>query len=164
MLRVTSSPASPSPRVAATDESPCLVAKADGEAVELELGDVLDRRCGRGEPEVATDSRIEVRSTLGRRVRLGADRQHRHRVAHRRERGKRRAADTLCGRIGRDERDVLALERFELAIERVVFGIADRRCVEYVVRLVVRGDRFTQRIDARCRRCGDRGLRLGRGH
>ena len=74
------------------------------------------------------------RAPLGRRVGLGADRQHRHRVAHRRERRERRAADALRRRIGRDERGYSAFERLELAKQRVVLGVADRRRVVDVVR------------------------------
>ena len=47
-------------------------------------------------------------------------------MADRRERRQRGAADALGGRIGADERGMLALERFELTVKRVVFGVAYR--------------------------------------
>ena len=62
----------------------------------------------------------------------------------RRERRERRAADALRRRIRRHQRRVLAFERLELAVQRVVLGVADRRLVEDVIRLVVPGDRLAQ--------------------
>jgi len=55
-------------------------------------------------------------------------------------------------------------ERLQLAKERVVFGVADRRLVEDVIVAVVRPYRFAQRGRAFGDRRGDRGGFLRRGH
>ncbi len=52
---------------------------------------------------------------------------------------------------------MLGFERLQLAEERVVFGVADRRPVELVIVAVVRLDGFAQRGRAFGDRRGDRG-------
>ncbi len=97
------------------------------------------------------------------RVGLGADRQHRHRMADRGEIRPARAAHALRGRIRRHERRMLGLDRLQLAKERVVLGVRDRRRIEHVVALVVLCDRAPQRRRARNRR-GRRILTVARRH
>ena len=168
MLRVTSSPVSPSPRVAATASRPSLVAQADREAVELELRHVLDRRRVGGELELAPHARVELaRRPADRRVGLGADRQHRHAMRDRRELAAAALPPTRCvGESGVHQRRMLGLERLQLAEQRVVLGVADRRRVRVVVALVVlRRSRALAARAARSRSAaagaGDPGRTLG---
>ena len=66
-LAVTSSPVRPSPRVAPSDEAAGLVAKADGQAVDLELGDVArSGRLGRrGQAQAAAHAGVEGAQLVG---------------------------------------------------------------------------------------------------
>ena len=68
-------------------QAPVFVAEADRKAVELELGQVLDRRRRGVEPELAAHPRIELGGGSRNRVGLRSNRQHRHRVANRGEVG-----------------------------------------------------------------------------
>jgi hypothetical protein len=69
-------------------------------------------------------------------------------MTHRRERRERRATDALRRRLRRDQRRVLAFERVELAIKRVIFGVANRWLVVHVIRLVMPVNRLAQRFGA----------------
>ena len=83
--------------------------------------------------------------------------QQRDAVGDRGEERRRRGADLLAGRVGRDELGELRLELPQLADEGVVVGVGDRGRVELVVEPVVVLDRGPQLVDA--------GLDLGRdGH
>jgi hypothetical protein len=107
------------------------VGEVHGEPVDLQLARVVDALA----PECLADPLIErAQLLLAERV---PERQHRCRVAHRREALGRRHADALRRRVGIDELGLLGLEAHELAQERVVLLVADRRRVEDVV-LVVR--------------------------
>jgi hypothetical protein len=77
-----------------------LVAQVDGEAIELELGRVVHG--GIGSPSSSSRLHAGVEGARAGRlgVGLGADRKHRHGVAHRGESGQGLAADALRRRIG----------------------------------------------------------------
>ena len=96
------------------------VTQVDRQAVEFQLGHVVERAAfdhsERVRPQggalaflgalvfggqVAAHLLLELFRACRRHVGFGANRQHRHGVAHRRESGQHRAADTLRGRIGR---------------------------------------------------------------
>jgi hypothetical protein len=118
------------------------VAKADGKAVELVFRHVLDRRRIDAEPEIAANARVELGRRSRSRVGLGPDRQHRNRVTHRGEiRPARASPRAAWGESGVKDRRVFGLDRLQLAKERVVLGVRDRRRIEHVVALVVLGDR-----------------------
>ena len=74
-----------------------LVAQADRQAIELELRRVFDRRIAGLEAKLAADARIEVRRAGVLRIGLGADGEHRHLMAHRRQILGWRAAHSLRG-------------------------------------------------------------------
>ncbi len=133
-------------------EPALLVAEIDREAVELELGDVLDRRRVGGEPQVAAHAGVELRRGFGRGVGFGANRQHRHDMAHRLELLERHTPDALRRRIGCDELRMRRLDGDELAVQAVVLGIGNGRRVLDVVTAVVRGDFASQRRGACCGR------------
>ena len=114
-----------------------LVAQADGEAVELELGGIFDRRVRSRELELAADARIELRRAGILGVGLRANRKHRRLVAHRRQLLRRRAADALRRRIGRAQLGMLLLQLGEFAKQAVVLGVGDLRRVLDVVQAVM---------------------------
>src|SRR5438309_8858177 len=64
------------------------------------------------------------------------------------ELGDRLGSDPLGGRVGRDELGMLALDRLELVVERVVGVIADLGIVEHVVAVRVIVDRLPELGDA----------------
>jgi len=70
-------------------------------------------------------------------------------VAHLAKLGKRRRADALRGRIGRDELGMRGLERLQLGEEPVILGVGDLRRVLDVVKPVMALDRPAQLRDAR---------------
>ena len=142
-LAVTSSPTSPLPRVAPTREDAVAVGERDGEAVDLGLDDVAQRR-------VVEPPRLEqppVALVPGQQLVLVAgvgQREHRLEVAHLREPLERRGADALRRRVGRAQLRVLLLERLQLAVERVVLGVVDLGLVEDVVEVRVPVDGLAQ--------------------
>src|SRR4029077_1100214 len=107
------------------------VGEIDREAVDLELADVPDVVTA----ERLTDALIEC-ADLGLVERVGQA-EHRVRVLDRRESVRRWRADPLGRRLRRDELRVLRLEGLELAHERVVREVVERRLIEDVV-LVIR--------------------------
>ncbi len=119
------------------DEPTALVAQADRQAVDLELGHVAKLRRGLGrrrKPEPLARARIE-RPQLVVAERVG-QRQHRSTVADLVERASRRPAHALGRRFGRGQLRVRRFERNELAEQRVVVGVAQLRRVLRVVQLV----------------------------
>ena len=68
-LAVTSSPRAPSPRVAPRTSRPSLVGQRDAEAVDLQLGDVGDRRRRRGRRPCARARRTPAAPLRCRRCR-----------------------------------------------------------------------------------------------
>jgi hypothetical protein len=127
---VTSSPVSPGGRL---HQQPVFVAQVDRQAVELQLGVVVDRRRILGQFQFAPHARVEGLSAGCRGVSLGADRKHRHRVPHWREAGQHRPAHALRRRIGGAQARVDLLQRLQLAEQAVVLRIRDLRRVEHVI-------------------------------
>ena len=123
-------------------EPAALVAQADREAVDLELGDVAQLRGrlrGGRQSEPAPHPAVErPQLVVAEGVR---QRQHRPDVADLVEGAGRRAADPLGRRIRGRQLRVGRLERDELAEQRVVLGVADLRRVLDVVELVGTVDR-----------------------
>ena len=98
--RVTSSPSSPSPRVTARDSCPCLVGQRNAEAIDLELGDVGQRRVGL-DPETSADPGVKLGELI-----LGVgvvEAEHRRHVLRGVEPLRRPPADAL-GRRASDRR------------------------------------------------------------
>ena len=138
------------------------IAQADGQAVELGLGDVGHGRAGQhglrdGAERLGAVARvvglqadapllgrqvvahllIELLGAGRRGVGLGADAEHGHGVAHRPEAGQHRAADALGGRIGRAQLGVRGLDGLQLLKQLVVLGVGQLGRVQRVV--LVRG-------------------------
>ncbi len=142
----------------ALDEPAPLVAKGDGEAVDLQLGDVAQvrgRLRRRRQAEAAPDARVErPQLVMAERV---AERQHRPPVADLVERRADRAADALGRRVRGDQLRVGGLERDELAEELVVLGVAELRGVLLVVEPVrPLDDRHELGVAGDCRIGGQR--------
>ncbi len=146
------------------DERAVLVAQADGEAVELQLGVVGDRRVVVGEAERLADARVELLRAGGAGVGLGLDREHRHRVAHRSQAFEHRADDALRRRIGADELGVRRLDRLQLLEQRVVVGVGDLGLIEHVVRVRVMREQVAQLGRARGGIACGLAFRRRRGH
>ena len=112
----------------ALDEPAALVAQRDREAVDLELGDVLQVRGrfrGRRQPEALADASIErAELVVAEGVRQA---EHRAAMADFAERPGRRAADALGRRLGRRERRMGGLERDEPPEQLVVLGVGEFR-------------------------------------
>ena len=118
-------------------EHPMLVAQVDREAVELQLRCVLDRRIRFTQRQLAPHPRIESLRAARLGVGLGADRQHRHRVTHRREAVEHPADDALGRRISGEQFRIRGLDRLQLLEHPVVFRIGHFRLVEHVVAMGV---------------------------
>ena len=139
-----------------------LVAQADGQAVELGFGHVVDGRAGqrglRGGAQrlgavagvgglqfgaallagqVVAHLFVELLGTGGRGVGLGADAEHGQRVAHRGEARQHRAAHALGGRIGRAQLGVRGFQRLQFLEQAVVLGVGQLGGIQRVV--LVRG-------------------------
>ena len=143
-LAVTSSPTTPSPRVAPRTKHAVLVDQGDRQAVDLRLHHVVDlagRRC----PSCSITRR--ARSCHAPQL-LGAagvgEAQHGAQVLDGREPLGRRRPHPLGGRVGRREVRMLGLERLQLAHPVVVDDVLDRRLVQDVVRVVGRVDQAAQ--------------------
>ena len=125
-------------------ESTVLIAQADRQAVELELGQVLHRRILRRQAELAADACIEFLGAARLRVGFGTDGEHRHIVAHGDELFARRPADALRRRIRRAQLRMALLQRVQLAEQCVVFRVGDLGRVLDVIEAVMALDRRAQ--------------------
>jgi len=125
-----------------------LVAQADRQAVELELGKVSQRRRVVGERERLAHAGVELLGAGRRGVGLGVDRQHRHLVAHRPQAVEHRTDHALGRRIGCQQPGLRGLDRLQFLEQLVVFGIGDLRRVERVVEMRVALQFGTQRRGA----------------
>ena len=115
----------------ALHEPTVLIGEVDGQPVDLQLAHVSDVLAAEALPHALVEC-AELGFIEGVR-----ERQHRMRVLDRCETVRRRRPDPLCRRLGRDELGMLRLELLELAHQRVVRLVGDRRRIEDVV-LVVR--------------------------
>ena len=138
-LAVTSSPTSPSPRVAPRAKTPSLVDERDREAVDLRLGDVARRLLDAGGRRAGAHALRPTPRSSSLVARVG-ERQHRLQMAHLAKPLARLAADALRRRVGRDEVRVRLLERAQLAQQRVVGRRRRRRRVVDEVGVVVAAD------------------------
>jgi len=77
------------------DQHAVLVAQVDRQTVELQFDRILDVRIAFAQAEFAPHARIEGLRTARLGIGLGADRQHRHAMTHRRELRQRFAANAL---------------------------------------------------------------------
>ena len=123
----------------AADELTVLVHERDRGAVDLRLGDVRDGLIG-VEP-LAHVVRPLLERLVGRHL---LERPHRGEVVDFAELVRRRGADALRRRVGRDEVRMLLLERLQLVEEPVVVGVRDLRIVEDVVAVQVVLDLLAQ--------------------
>jgi hypothetical protein len=146
------------------DQPTLLVAEVDGEAVELELGRVDDRRVAVGQAERAPHALVEALGAGRRRIGLGVDREHRHGVPHRSEPVEHRPDHALRGRIGDDEVGMRGLDRLELLEEEVVVGVGQRRRVQHVVGVRVTAQHLAQLHGPGRRLAGRQGLSRRRVH
>ncbi len=140
------------------DQEAPFVAQVDRQAVELEFGRVFDGRIGFGQPQLAAHAGIEGERAVGGGVGLGADRQHRHHVPHRGELRQDGAAHPQRGRIRRAQFGVFGFQRFQRAIEPVVFGVRHAGLVQHVVLVGVAVQRRAQRGCPRLGCCAGRGV------
>ena len=126
ILAVTFSPVVPSPRVARRHQPPVLVAQRHGKPVDLRLGGEGDRIV-RQAAEEAIDAATKSRTSSSReRV---VERQHRPRMADRRESRRRRGADPARRAVVADEIRKARLDRGVAALQRVIIGIGNLRRV-----------------------------------
>jgi hypothetical protein len=134
----------------ALDEAAVLVAQADREAVELQLGAVAQR----GEIEAGIVGGLAHTAVEGAHLLVleGIEqREHRQRVPDLPECADRRATDPTGRGVGRIERRERGLERLQLAEQAVVLGVGHRRRVEHVVGVIVALELGAQLLDARTR-------------
>ena len=110
-----------------------LVAQAHGQTIKLGLSHIFHRRGAVIQLQLATHARIKGLGTAGFIVRLGANRQHRHHMAHRRQAIEHRANHALGGRVGCDQLWVGTFERLQLLEDTVVLTIWHRRRIEHIV-------------------------------
>ncbi|MBK6470714.1 MAG: hypothetical protein IPF94_08215 [Betaproteobacteria bacterium] len=97
------------------------------------LGVVFDGwRLGR-QRHFAAHAFVEGLRAGRRGVGLGADAQHRHRVAHRLEAVEHMAADPLRGRVGRQKFGMRGFQRLQLGEQAVVLGVGDLWRVEHAI-------------------------------
>ena len=109
-----------------------LVDQFDREAVELDLGDVLDLGLAM---EKALDAAVELAHLLG--VHRIGERHHHPAMDDDGEFFARPGADALGGRIGREQFGMRGFERLEPAHQGVVLGVGQLGGVEDVVEIVV---------------------------
>jgi len=114
-------------------EHAVLVAQVDGQPVELQLRAVLHRRRIGVQPQLAPHARVEGLRAAGGGVGLGADRQHRQRVLHRRQAVEHLADHALGRRVRGQQLGVRGLDRLQFLEQAVVLGVRDLRRVEHVV-------------------------------
>ncbi len=115
-----------------------LVAHAERESVELGLDGVLDGL----DVEPLARAAVEVEHVLvGEGV---LERQHRHRVHHRRELAQRGRADALGRRIGGRQFRVGGLELAQFERQAIVLGVRELRVVEHVITVIVVLDLLAQ--------------------
>ncbi|MNX79614.1 hypothetical protein D3C86_1112500 [compost metagenome] len=144
-------------------EPAVLVAQRHRQAVELQFAGVFHGLIGRlgGAEQVVA---VSWRGRGGPAQPLGAaaveiddifvgeaivQRQHRHAMPHGIERGQRRAAHALGGRIVGQQVGMLGLQRLEFAEQRVVLGVRNRRIIEHVVLVGVAFEFIAQPLHAR---------------
>ncbi|MNS79455.1 hypothetical protein D3C72_1131110 [compost metagenome] len=109
------------------------VAQVHRETIELGLGHIFHRWGRSIQPQFLADARIESLGSTGLVVCFGADAEHGHRVAHRRQAVEHRANHPLGGRIGCHQFGVCLLQCFQLLVDAVVFAIGHARRVEHIV-------------------------------
>jgi len=124
-------------------EDPVLVDQGDGQAVDLGLGHVVDRRLldallGQQPPRAGLPL---AQLLLGAGV---GQREHGQQVAHGREALERAPAHPLRGGVRRAQRGVRGLEAAQLVQQAVVLGVGDLGVVEDVVAVVVVLERTAQ--------------------
>ena len=135
------------------------VAQVHGQAVELEFADIRHLRSVLGQTEFLAHPRIEGAGAAGRDVGLGADRQHRHLVAHLGEAVEHLAAHPLCRRVGRAQVGVFGLDGLQALEQLVVLGVRQFGRVKHVIQVGVPVELFAQcggfacRFVARCHGC-----------
>ena len=123
-----------------------LVAQAHCQAVKFGFGHVFNRRVACCQTQLLANACVKILRACGFRIRLGADAQHRQRVAPAGKTIQGLAADALCGRVRRDQLRMRGLQRLQLLEQAVVFGIGDLRIVQHVVAVRVRMQLAAQRL------------------
>ncbi|MGF6696856.1 hypothetical protein OKW38_001468 [Paraburkholderia sp. MM5496-R1] len=136
------------------------VAQRDREAVEFQLGRVVDgnRRLARVVAERVADALVERDDVfVGETV---VQRQHRQIVHDRLETARGLAADALRRRIRHDQIGMLGLDALQLLEQLVVLGVRQVRLIEHVIR-VVRAFEFRAQPHGPLGRSADCGRRDG---
>ena len=135
---VTSSPTRPSPRVRACSKRPSLIVRGHGEAIELQLGDILVR--SPLQQAVARAHRIPAVPPRSERCpgsAWGTVRNFDESFAG-------LAAYALGGRIRRAEFRVRIFQLSQFTHEPIVFGVGDLGLVEHVIEIFVMLELLTQ--------------------
>jgi hypothetical protein len=140
ILAVTSSPVSPSPPLEATHSAPSR--STTPTATPSTFGSAT---YSTGLSLRSLAASVELAEFVRRHGVV--ERQHRQAVPHRGEPLGRRGADALRRRRRAAQYRVALLELDQLAEQRVVLGIRDRRRVFHIVALIVRGDFAPQTLD-----------------
>src|SRR5690606_8992071 len=111
---------------------PVLVAQADRQAVEFQLGRIFDflLRIQRFAATAVESDDFVVGETI-------VNGEHGQGVLHLLELRQRRATDTLRGRVGRQQLGMGLLQLLQLAKQLVVFRVRNGGIIEYVVRVIV---------------------------
>ncbi len=125
----------------AEDKAALHVGEADGQAVELRLGGILDLFA----VQALADTAVEVGDVLlAEGVR---QREHRRAVADLGEFRRRQGADALGGGLRADQLGMPRFQPLQLAEQAVVLGVRHARSVEHVVGVVVPLDLGAQRLN-----------------
>ncbi|MPN29020.1 hypothetical protein SDC9_176468 [bioreactor metagenome] len=126
------------------------IAQVDRQAVELQLGCVLNCRIALIQTQFAPHPCVKRHRTTGFGISLGAYGQHRYAMTHRGELRQWLATHPQRGRIGLAKFGVVPLERLQFPEQTVIFSVRHRRRIKHVVGMIVPHQLGTQF----CRTCG----------
>ena len=117
------------------NQTPVFIAQVHRQTVELQFADVDHGRRVGCQGEFLSNARIESDRAGCGDVGFGADRQHRHLVAHLGEAFECLAADALRGRIRRAQLGIRFFEFLKAPEQPVVLGVGQQRRIEHVIEM-----------------------------
>ncbi|RMT83810.1 hypothetical protein ALP40_05455 [Pseudomonas viridiflava] len=116
-------------------QRPVAVQQTDCQTIQLGLATVLNLAAAFRQVQPFGHTTVELMHVVF--FECVAQTEHRHFVAHLSERRQRRAADTLSGRVRRDQMRILGFKRLEFVEQAVVLDIGDAGFVQNVIAVVV---------------------------